>query len=358
MTQLADSLSFTSGAMLKNRFMLAPLTNLQSAADGTLGDDELHWLSMRAQGGFGLTMTCATSVQHSGVGFPGQLGAHDDRHIDGLSRLAAALKAAGSHAVVQLQHSGMRSQPDYCDGTPQCPSDDEKTNSKAMTYDQVQQLIEDFVTAAERAQRAGFDGVELHGAHGYLISEFLSPQYNRRDDQYGGSPENRARLLMEIIAGVHERCGRGFSLGVRLSPERFGVDTAEIHALAGQLLTDPRLDYLDMSLWDLHKPCEHPEFEGQSLLQVFASLPRDGVCLGAAGKIYSAADAQAGLEAGLDMVIVGRGAVLHHDFPTRAIANPAFKACELPVTRDYLAQEGLGPRFIDYMASWEGFVSP
>ncbi len=357
MTQLADNLSFTCGATLHNRFMLAPLTNLQSAADGTLGDDELHWLSMRAKGGFGLTMTCATSVQHSGVGFPGQLGAHDDRHIDRLTRLAAALKSAGSHAVVQLQHSGMRAQPDYCNGTPQCPSDDEKTNSKAMTSDQVQQLIEDFVAAAERVQKAGFDGVELHGAHGYLISEFLSPRYNRREDNYGGSPENRARLLMEIIAGVNARCGRGFSLGVRLSPERFGIDTAEMHALAGQLLTDSRLDYLDMSLWDLQKDCEHPAFEGQNLLQVFAALPRDGVRLAAAGKIYTAAEAQAGLDAGLDMVVVGRGAVLHHDFPKLAIADPNFKACDLPVSRAYLSQEGLGPRFIDYMASWEGFVS-
>ena len=87
--QLADALEFNNGATLKNRFVLAPLTNLQSAADGVLSDDEYRWLTYRAEGGFGLTMTCAASVQHSGVGFPGQLGAHDDRHIPGLTRLAA-----------------------------------------------------------------------------------------------------------------------------------------------------------------------------------------------------------------------------------------------------------------------------
>ena len=106
-TQLADALEFNNGATLKNRFVLAPLTNLQSAADGVLSDDEYRWLTYRAEGGFGLTMTCAASVQHSGVGFPGQLGAHDDRHIPGLTRLAAGIKGHGSHAVVQLQHSGM-----------------------------------------------------------------------------------------------------------------------------------------------------------------------------------------------------------------------------------------------------------
>ena len=357
MPALSDTLPLTCGATLKNRFMLAPLTNLQSGADGVLGDDELHWLAMRAKGGFGLTMTCAASVQHSGVGFPGQLGAHEDRHIEGLTRLASALKAQGTHAVVQLQHSGMRSKPEYCDNTPQCPSDDEKTGSKAMSSTQVKQLIADFVAAAERAQKAGFDGVELHGAHGYLLCEFLSPKYNRRDDEYGGSPENRARILMEIIEGVHRRCGRAFSLGVRLSPERFGVDMSEIYALAGQLLVDSRIDYLDMSLWDINMPAQHDAFAGQSLLEAFATLPREGVQLGAAGKIYDAATAQAAIDAGLDFVVVGRGAILHHDFPRRAIEDANFKATALPVTRAYLASEGLGPAFQDYMASWEGFVA-
>ncbi len=357
MAVLSDPLSLNCGAELPNRFVLAPLTNLQSGADGVLGEDELKWLTMRAEGGFGLTMTCATSVQHSGVGFPGQLGAHDDRHVAGLGRLASSIKANGSHAVVQLQHSGMRAKPEYCDNTPQCPSDDEKTGARAMSESQVQQLIEDFITSAERAQRAGFDGVELHGAHGYLLCEFLSPKYNRREDRYGGSAENRARILMEIIEGVNQRCGRAFSLGVRLSPERFGVEMGEIVALAGRLLKDDRLDYLDMSLWDLNMPAQHEDFAGQSLVQVFADLPRAGVRLGAAGKLYSAEDCRAAMAAGLDFVVVGRGAILHHDFPRQALADPTFSMAALPVSRAHLAREGLGVAFQDYMATWEGFVA-
>ena len=355
--QLSDALLLNNGTELKNRFMLAPLTNLQSGADGVLSDDEYHWLTYRAEGGFGLTMTCAASVQHSGVGFPGQLGAHDDRHIAGLSRLADGIKAHNSHAVVQLQHSGMRAQPDYCAGVPQCPSDDEETGSKAMSNDQVQALIEDFIAAAERCQKAGFDGVELHGAHGYLLSEFLSPQYNQREDHYGGDAERRAKILWEVIAGVSERCGRGFSLGVRLSPERFGQRTAEIRDLAAALLLDPRLDYLDMSLWDLAKPAHDEAFQGQSLLDIFAGLPRDGVALGAAGKLYGAAQCQNALDQGLDFIMVGRAGIVHHDFPQRAFADPEFVMADLPVTREHLRQERLGPPFIDYMATWKGFVA-
>ncbi|MCH1492678.1 MAG: NADH:flavin oxidoreductase [Luminiphilus sp.] len=355
--RLADSLQLNNGSQLKNRFMLAPLTNLQSAADGTLSEDEYRWLTYRAEGGFGLTMTCAASVQHSGVGFPGQLGAHDDRHIPGLTRLAEGIREHGSHAVAQLQHSGMRAQPDYCDGVPQCPSDDEKTGSKAMSAEQVQALIDDYIAAAVRCQKAGFDGIELHGAHGYLLSEFLSPQLNRRDDRYGGSVENRARILWEIIDGVNQRCGRDFSLGVRLSPERFGQRTEEIRDLAAALLNDSRLDYLDMSLWDLEKPAHEEAFEGQSLLTIFTELPRKGVALGAAGKLYSAPQCQTALDNGLDFVVVGRAAILHHDFPQHALANPDFHMATLPVSRAQLREERLGEAFINYMATWEGFVS-
>ena len=358
MSQLGAPLTFANGSTLANRYGLAALTNLQSGADGVLSDDEYTWLTRRAEGGFGLTMTCAASVQHRGVGFPGQLGAHSDQHLEGLTRLAQGIKAYGSHAVVQLHHGGMRAMPSYCDNVPMCPSDDEKTGSKAMTGAEVEQLIEDYIEAAVRSQKAGFDGVELHGAHGYLIAQFLSPQYNRRSDAYGGSPEKRAKVLLDIIEGVNRACGREFSLGVRLSPERFGQSTAEIRDLASDLLRDSRLDYIDMSLWDVFKPAHDESFNGQSLLEIFAALPRDGVALGAAGKLYTASDCERAIEAGLDFVFIGRAAVVHADFAEQALANPDFAMADLPVTRAHLAAEGLGPKFIDYMATWDGFVAP
>ena len=202
-------------------------------------------------------------------------------------------------------------------------------------------MIDDFIAAAERCQKAGFDGVELHGAHGYLLSEFLSPQYNQREDHYGGDAEAPRKDSLGVIAGVNERCGRGFSLGVRLSPERFGQRTAEIRDLAAALLLDPRLDYLDMSLWDLAKPAHDEAFEGQSLLDIFAGLPRRGRCAGAAGKLYSAAQCQQALDQGLDFIMVGRAGIVHHDFPQRAFADPEFVMADLPVTREHLHRSGL-----------------
>ena len=351
-------LELAHGPRLANRFMLAPLTNCQSHDDGCLSDDEFRWLTMRAQGGFGLTMTCASHVQARGQGFPGQLGVYAERHLEGLGRLAAAIRAAGSVAMVQLHHAGMRAPPGLIGETPVCPSDDAETGARALTLDEVRALVDDFVAAAVRAERAGFDGVEIHGAHGYVVSQFLSPEINRRDDAYGGSPENRARLLFEIVAGVRASCRSDFVVGVRLSPERFGLRLAEIVEVARRLLADGSIDLLDLSLWDVRKEPEEAQFRGRSLLSYFTTLERGAVRLGAAGKVMGGEDARHVLEAGADLAIVGRAAILHHDFPRRVQAEPGFRPVPLPVSAEYLRNEGLGPAFVRYMGTWKGFVQP
>jgi 2,4-dienoyl-CoA reductase-like NADH-dependent reductase (Old Yellow Enzyme family) len=356
MTDLFSHLAFARGLGLKNRFMLAPLTNLQSHADGRLSDDEFHWLTLRAKGGFGLTMTCAAHVQRQGQGFPGQLGVFSDVHVEGLTRLAAAIKAEGSLAMMQLHHAGMRSPAKLIGGTPVCPSDNAETGARALSVAEVEQLAEDFVAAALRAERAGFDGAEIHGAHGYVISQFLSPDINQRTDRYGGSLENRARLLFDVVASVRARCRPGFVLGVRLSPERFGLRLAEIREVAQQLLAGGAIDLLDLSLWDVTKEPEEAGFKGRTLLSYFTELERGATRLGAAGKIMSAADAHRVLAAGADFCVIGRAAILHHDFPRRVQADPGFKAVPLPVTAEYLRNEGLGPAFVGYMGTWKGFV--
>ncbi|WP_243445740.1 NADH:flavin oxidoreductase [Polymorphobacter arshaanensis] len=348
-------MTFSHGPAMPNRMMLAPLTNLQSNADGTLSEDEFHWLTLRAKGGFGLTMTCAAHVQAVGQGFPGQLGIFSDAHIPGLTRLAAAIKAEGSLAVVQLHHAGMRSPKDLIGTAPVCPSDNAEFGARALTAEEVETLIADFITAAKRAEIAGFDGVELHGAHGYVISQFLSPEINQRGDQWGGSAANRERLLDRIIAGVRATCRPDFNLGLRLSPERFGLRLAEVRDHAQRLMRAGDIDYLDMSLWDVRKEPNEEAFKGTSLISVFTGLDRGKVRLGVAGKIMSAEIARDCLAAGADFVLIGRGAILHHDWPKLA-ADPAFVAAKLPVTRAHLVAEGLGPVFVDYMATWKGFV--
>lgn len=352
-----EPMALPCGATLTNRLALAPLTNQQSGDDGVLSEDEYRWLTMRAQGGFGLTMTCAASVQAEGVGFRGQLGAHDDAHLPGLSRLARGIRDHGSLGVVQLHHGGMRALPDRIGRPPMAPSDDAETGAVAMTAAEISQVRADFVAAAVRAERAGFGGVELHGAHGYLLCQFLSPELNRRQDDYGGSLDNRARLLLEVVEGVRAATQPGFAVGVRLSPERFGLRLQEIVEVARRLLAGGQIDFLDMSLWDVTKEPNEPEFVGRTLASYFTELDRGAVQLGAAGKVGSGAEIRALLAAGFDFAVIGRAAILHHDLPQLLADDPDFAPVALPVSEARLQREGLGPVFVDYMRRWAGFVS-
>lgn len=357
MSNLFQPIHFKSGTSLKNRFMLAPLTNTQSHADGTLSDDEYHWLTMRAKGGFGLTMTCAAHVQAVGQGFPGQLGIFGDNHLPGLTRLAQGIKAEDSLAVVQLHHAGMRSPADLIGQAPLCPSDHVETGATALSTEAVEQLIEDFICAAERAEKAGFDGVEIHGAHGYILAQFLSGTINQRKDQYGGSIENRMRPITEIIDGIRARCRADFLLGLRLSPERFDVQLGDIIEVAKLLLAAEKIDFLDMSLWDSFKEPEEEAFKGRSLLSYFTELERGNVALGIAGKLRNPEEINRAMEAGIDFIMLGRAAILHHDFPMQMQADSNFTPVRNPVSADHLRTEGLGEAFITYMSGWKGFVS-
>ena len=187
------------GQPLSNRFVLAPLINTQSNADGTLLADEHRWLTTRACGGFGMTMPAAATVQPAGQGYVGQLGAFDDRHLPGLTRLATDIRAAGSIACLQLAHSGKQA----LDRARQVgPSDDAESGTRGLTDHEIEALIDDFTAAALRGQQAGFDGVEIHAAHGFLLTQFLSPEVSRRTDRWGGSLENRARSIFAILAGI------------------------------------------------------------------------------------------------------------------------------------------------------------
>jgi 2,4-dienoyl-CoA reductase-like NADH-dependent reductase (Old Yellow Enzyme family) len=250
----------------------------------------------------------------------------------------------------------MRSPREQIGGQPVCPSDNEETGARALRLEEVEQLTEDFIVAAERAEKAGFDGVEIHGAHGYILCQFLSPTINQRTDRYGGSLENRARILFDIIDGIRRRCSAAFLLGVRLSPERFDMKLGEVLEVAQRLMHEGNIDFLDMSLWDSFKEPVEEGFKGKTLLSYFAELQRGDVRLATAGKINAPGDARRCLEAGADFVVLGRAAILHHDFPQRVFDKSDFEPVTLPVTRDYLRSQGLGEAFVDYMAGWKGFV--
>ena len=351
-----EPLAFNCGIQMPNRFMLAPMTNSQSHEDGTLSNEEYHWLTMRAKGGFGITMTCASHVQAVGKGFPGQLGIFSDKHIDGHKRLAAGIKREGSLAVIQLHHAGMRSPKEVIGEQAVGPSDIKKYNTRALSLDEVRTLRQDFIDAALRAQQSGYDGAEVHGAHGYILTQFLSSEINTRTDCYGGTLENRARLILEIVAGIREACGPHFLLGVRLSPERFGMQLDEVKTVAQQLIDTEQIDFLDISLWDVFKAPEDEQFKNKSLLAHFEELHYKTVKWTVAGKISSGNDIQNILNTTVDFVSIGTSGILHHDFPKQVLNNPSFEPIATPVAISHLKKEGLSDVFVTYMKRWEGFV--
>ena len=356
MNKLNNSIVFPCGLSMKNRFMLAPLTNTQSFEDGTLSNDEFLWLTLRAKGNFGITMSCASHVQEIGKGFPGQLGIFDNKHIDGLKRLTDEIRKYESLSVAQLHHAGMRSPEEIIGESPVCPSADEKTKSRSLSNEEVNFLRDDFINAAIRAKKSGYDGIELHGAHGYILCQFLSSSINKREDEYGGSLENRSRIIFEIIDGIRSECGKDFLLGIRLSAERFGIKLTESKTLCQKLIADGKIDFLDISLWDSFKDPVEEEHKDKTLLQHFTELNRKEVLLTVAGNIRTGEDVNKIISSDVDFVTIGRAAILHHDFPNKVLENQSFIPIDTPSPKEHLRKEGLSEKFIEYLKVFKGFV--
>jgi 2,4-dienoyl-CoA reductase-like NADH-dependent reductase (Old Yellow Enzyme family) len=351
---LFSPLTFRTGLTARNRVVLAPMTNKQSHPDGSLGDDELRWLCSRAEGGFGVVMTCAAHVAKDGQGWPGELGIFDDALLPGLTTLATALRERGAVSMVQIFHGGLRADPAVTGSTPWSASAADGISE--ATPGDLARVVQEFAAAAARARQAGFDGVELHGAHGYLFTQFLSAEQNRRTDDWGGPLENRARLLRDALRAVRATVGPAFTVGVRLSPENFGnargLDLDESVQTARWLAEDGA-DFVHLSLWRALEPTAKRPSE--HALPIFrAALPPD-VAILAAGALWTRAEAEQVLALGADAVALGRSAIVNRDWPLRA-RQDAWHPRRPPVTLDELRAEGLSEAFAGYMRTWKGFV--
>jgi 2,4-dienoyl-CoA reductase-like NADH-dependent reductase (Old Yellow Enzyme family) len=220
------------GVAFRNRIGVSPMCQY-SSTEGFAGDWHLVHLGSRAAGGAGLVMTEAAAVSARGRISPADLGLWDDQHVPGLQRVAAFVRAQGAVAAVQLAHAGRKAStaPPWLGGRavaadqggwlPVAPSalsfDDGSPVPEALDRDGIQGVVRAFQLAAARAREAGFQVVEIHAAHGYLIHEFLSPLSNHRTDEYGGSYDNRVRLLKRVCTAVREEWPRECPLFVRVS---------------------------------------------------------------------------------------------------------------------------------------------
>jgi 2,4-dienoyl-CoA reductase-like NADH-dependent reductase (Old Yellow Enzyme family) len=348
---LYQPLTLRCGLVLPNRIALAPMTNGQSLPDGQLGDDEYNWLARRADGGFGLIETCAAYVGRDGKAWAGELGVDRDEELPGLTRLADRIRRGGAVAIAQLFHGGVRAASALTGEQVWSAStwhEDGPTFEvpRAATDGDLARVIDQFAAAAERCARAGFDGIELHGAHGYLLGQFLSRTMNPR------SFEERARLIREVTRAVRARVSKQFCVGVRLSLEdrgsAKGLDLDESLQVAAWL-ADDGADFIHASLWDAtamtaKRPTEHP------IPLVRAALPAE-VAVVAAGAIWTHADAEAVLARGADVVSIGRAAILNPDWPrSDGLKRP-------PATRAELLERAVSPVFAGYLTRWKGFVA-
>ncbi|MEN3185665.1 MAG: FAD-dependent oxidoreductase [Atribacterota bacterium] len=240
---------------LSNRVVMPPMATNLGSAFGEVTQELIAYYRRRARGGIGLIIVENAQVDmYQGRSLTAQLAVDKDKFLSGLRDLQEAIHAEGAKVFLQIQHGGRQCTPSTTDGLPPvAPSEVAckflQITPRMLTRDEIQELVEKFAQAALRAKMAGFDGVELHAAHGYLINEFLSPYTNKRTDEYGGSFENRMRFLLEILERTRTLVGSDFVVGVRLSVDEFvpgGLKVQETQEIA-RILVEKGVDYLSAS---------------------------------------------------------------------------------------------------------------
>ncbi|MBE0480350.1 MAG: FAD-dependent oxidoreductase [Dehalococcoidia bacterium] len=226
----------------RNRIVMGPMVRNYATEDGFVTGQLVDHYTTHARGGAGLIIVEATFVDPAGRGFHRQLGIHSDRCLPGLNRLAEAIKEWGARAAIQLHHAGRQTSPEVTGMQVVAPSSVPCPVSmsipRELTTQDVMELVETFARAALRARTAGFDAVELHGAHGYIVSQFLSQNTNRRVDKYGGDLDGRATFAVEILQKIKALAGKDFPVIVRINGEdlvEFGLEAEESQQLAVRL---------------------------------------------------------------------------------------------------------------------------
>jgi N-ethylmaleimide reductase len=313
---------------LANRVVMAPLTRMRSGASGVPGDLVVEHYAQRAS--VGLIITEGTYPRFESQAFVGQPGIVTDEQVAGWRRVADAVHARGGRIVLQVMHGGRVTHPDVNGGRRvEAPSaiaingagHTEKGKQPypvphALTVEEAGEVRDAFVAASRRAIEAGLDGVEIHGANGYLLHEFLSPASNQRDDQYGGSPERRARFVIETVTAVAEAIGAG-RVGLRISPEHgiqdaLETDREDVRATYGALLEALRplgLAYLSVL---------HAEPAGELVQELRRRFGGPLIANSGFGSVTSRQEAVRLIEAAhADAVAVGRAVIANPDLVER-----------------------------------------
>jgi 2,4-dienoyl-CoA reductase-like NADH-dependent reductase (Old Yellow Enzyme family) len=326
---LFEPFVFANGVALPNRLVMAPMTNFGSHPDGVVSDQELKYYVHRTKG-VGLVITACAYVSASGKGFHGEFGADSDQLIPSLERLATAIKTQGAKAILQIFHGGRLCPPvlvpngDIVSASA-VPAEAQNITAeqpvpRPLREEEIEAIIRDFGEATRRAIQAGFDGVEIHGANGYLVQQFFSPHANEREDRWGGSIEKRMAFPLAVVAAVKQAVARHatspFIVGYRFSPEEPetpGITMADTLVLV-DTLADQGLDYLHISLREYDSKPRRGATGTQSRLEMVQDKVGARVPLIGVGSVYTPDDALQVLATGVPLVALGRGLIMEPDW--------------------------------------------
>ncbi|QGK74213.1 NADH-dependent flavin oxidoreductase [Flavobacterium sp. SLB02] len=328
--KLFAPLLFANGISLKNRIVMSPMTTWASNEDFTISDEEVEYYKKRVNG-VGLVITGCTHVTANGIGFTHEFAGYDDTFLPSLKKLANAVKSGGAPAILQIFHAGNKAIPGLIpDGEVVSASAVssgpivlfEKENlPKELSENEILEIIKAFAETTRRAIEAGFDGVEIHGAHGFLLQNFISPFFNNRNDQWGGSLENRLRLSLEILRAVKsiisKYADRPFLIGYRISPEEFPQQTyglPDTFILMDKLIEE-KIDYLHFSLLDaVNQKAIDSEFSSEPISVVLNNYVNNRVPVLVAGGITTPAMADQVVDYGVSMAAIGRTLIVNPDW--------------------------------------------
>jgi 2,4-dienoyl-CoA reductase-like NADH-dependent reductase (Old Yellow Enzyme family) len=372
-----SSLRFNCGQEISNRFVIAPLTTDASNEDGTAADDELEFVRRRSASGFGATISSAAYIADDGRSWQG-IGVAHEGHLPSLRRLAEAMRAAGGLAILQIYDGGRIARPDLIgEQSMRAPSAVASLRPgartpRAMTADEVEALIESFRQGASLARKAGFDGVEVHGANHYAVHQFFSPRANRRDDKWGGTLAKRMNFPLAVAQAVRDALGPKLVAGFRVTPfeaESDGYKLEDSKQLCGEL-AKLNLDYISVSLDDYRKskpvgetrvyngPVAEIDTPAESPVTAFARVIAGRSAVLASGGIKTCADAEGAMKLGADLVAVGRAVVVDPEWLAKIRSkSEASILAGLPKDEHEIAGAlSIPPRMVEYLLSRPGWI--
>jgi 2,4-dienoyl-CoA reductase-like NADH-dependent reductase (Old Yellow Enzyme family) len=370
-------LRFNCGRETANRFVIAPLTTDSSHEDGTSPENELEFVRRRSASGFGATISSAAYVAQDGRSWQG-IGAAHDGHVSSLRRLAEAMRAAGGLAILQIYDGGRIAKPDLIgEQALRAPSavaslrPGAKT-PRAMTADEVENLIESFREAASLARNAGFDGVEVHGANHYAVHQFFSPRANHRTDKWGGTLSKRMNFPLAVAQAVRDALGPNLIAGFRVTPFEAEADgyTLEDAKLLCNELAGLGLDYISVSLDDYrmsrptgetrvyNSPVEKSYAPAENPITAFARVVAGRSAVMASGGIKTCIDAEGAINMGADLVAVGRAVVVDPEWLSKVRSeSEASIRTGLPKDQIEIAKAlSIPPRMVEYLLSRPGWI--